>query len=54
MRAPAFLTPVFARTAFRAQGNGVTAAAARVHEDAIGIGRSRAQLQQVAPLSIRV
>jgi len=39
-RASAFLTPVFARTAFQAQCNGVAAAAARVHEDAIGIGRT--------------
>jgi hypothetical protein len=39
-RASAFLEPVFARTAFRAQCNGVTAAAVRVHEDAIGIGRT--------------
>lgn len=39
-RASAFLTPVFARTAFQAQSNGVTAAAARVHEDAIGTGRT--------------
>lgn len=39
-RASAFLTPVFARTAFQAQCNGVTAAAARVHEDAIGTGRT--------------
>lgn len=39
-RASAFLTPVFARTTFQAQCNGVTAAAARLHEDAIGIGRT--------------
>lgn len=39
-RASAFLKPVFARTAFQAQCNGVTAAAARVHEDAIGTGRT--------------
>lgn len=39
-RASAFLTPVFARTAFQAQCNGVTAAAACVHEDAIGTGRT--------------
>lgn len=39
-RASAFLEPVFARTAFQAQCKGVTAAAARVHEDAIGIGRT--------------
>ncbi len=39
-RASSFLTPVFARTAFQAQCNGVTAAAARVHEDAIGTGRT--------------
>ena len=48
-RASAFLTPVFARTAFQAQCNGVTAAAARVHEDAIGTGRTATpeQAQQV-------
>lgn len=39
-RASAFLGPIFARTAFQAQCNGVTAAAARMHEDAIGIGRT--------------
>ncbi len=39
-RASAFLEPVFARTAFQAQCKGVTAAAARVHEEAIGIGRT--------------
>jgi hypothetical protein len=39
-RASAFLEPVFARTAFQAQCNGVIAAAARVHEEAIGIGRT--------------
>lgn len=39
-RAAAFLTPVFARTGFQAQCNGVTAAAARVHDDAIGVGRT--------------
>ncbi|MCV2419233.1 BrxE family protein [Paucibacter sp. DJ4R-1] len=39
-RSSAFLAPVFARTAFQAQCNGVTAAVARVHEDAIGVGRT--------------
>ncbi|MBP6902890.1 MAG: BrxE family protein [Burkholderiaceae bacterium] len=39
-RASAFLSPVFARTSFQAQCNGVTAAASRVHEEAIGIGRT--------------
>lgn len=39
-RAAAFLTPVFARTGFQAQCNGVTVAAARVHDDAIGVGRT--------------
>ncbi|WP_186236018.1 BrxE family protein [Burkholderia gladioli] len=39
-RASAFLAPVFARTAFQAQCNGVTTAAARVHDEAIGIGRT--------------
>lgn len=41
-RASAFLVPVFARTAFQAQCHGATAAAASVHEDAIGIGRKGA------------
>ncbi|MGF6296392.1 BrxE family protein [Paraburkholderia youngii] len=39
-RASAFLSPVFARTAFQAQCNGVTTAAARVHDEAIGVGRT--------------
>lgn len=39
-RASAFLAPIFARTSFQAQCNGVNAAAARVHDDAIGIGRT--------------
>lgn len=38
--APAYLAPVFVRTAFQAQCSGVTAAAARVHDDAIGIGHT--------------
>ncbi|MBC8641176.1 BrxE family protein [Caballeronia sp. EK] len=39
-RASAFLAPVFARTAFQAQCNGVTTAAARLHDEAIGVGRT--------------
>lgn len=39
-RASAFLAPVFARTAFQAQCNGVTAGAARLHDEVIGIGRT--------------
>ncbi|NUA27440.1 BrxE family protein [Cupriavidus basilensis] len=38
--ASAFLAPVFTRTAFQAQCNGVTTAAARVHDEAIGVGRT--------------
>lgn len=37
-RASAFLAPIFARTAFLAQCNGVSAAAARLHDEAIGTG----------------
>jgi hypothetical protein len=37
-RALAFLTPVFARTAFQAQYQGATAALARLHDEGIGIG----------------
>ena len=39
-RASVFLAPVFARTEFQAQCNGVTAAAARLHEEVIGVGRT--------------
>lgn len=39
-RASAFLAPVFARTGFQAQCNGATAAAAYLHDEAIGIGRT--------------
>lgn len=39
-RSSAFLAPVFVRTAFQAQCNGVTMATARVHEEAIGVGRT--------------
>lgn len=35
----AFLTPVFGRTALLAQCAGVTRAAARVHDERIGVGR---------------
>ena len=35
---PAFLTPIFNRTSFLAQYRGVTAAAAKIHDEAIGIG----------------
>ncbi|MCK2088625.1 BrxE family protein [Thauera aromatica] len=38
--AAAFLGPVFARTLFLAQCRGVTTAAARLHDEHIGIGRS--------------
>lgn len=38
--AAAFLAPVFARTLFLAQCQGVTAAAARLHDEHIGVGRS--------------
>ncbi|WP_234638187.1 BrxE family protein [Delftia tsuruhatensis] len=39
-RASAFLAPVFARTGFQAQCNGATAAAAHLHDEAIGVGRT--------------
>jgi hypothetical protein len=35
-----FLAPIFARTFFQAQCQGVTAAAARLHDEHIGIGRT--------------
>lgn len=35
-----FLAPVFTRTLFQAQCQGVSAAAARVHDEHIGVGRS--------------
>ena len=38
--ASAFLGPVFARTLFQAQCHGATAAAARLHDDHIGVGRA--------------
>lgn len=37
--AAAFLSPIFARTLFQAQCQGVTAAAARLHDEHIGVGR---------------
>ncbi|WP_041446965.1 BrxE family protein [Thiocystis violascens] len=37
--AAAFLSPIFARTLFHAQCQGVTAAAARLHDEHIGVGR---------------
>ena len=37
--AAAFLTPIFNRSLFLAQYQGVTAAAAKVHDEAIGVGR---------------
>lgn len=37
--AAAFLTPIFNRSLFLAQYNGATAAAAKVHDEAIGVGR---------------
>lgn len=37
--ATAFLAPIFNRSLFLAQYQGVTAAAAKVHDDAIGVGR---------------
>ncbi len=37
--ASAFLAPIFNRTPFLAQYQGVTAAAAKVHDEAIGVGR---------------
>lgn len=39
-RAAAFLSPVFARTTFQAQCNGVTAANSRQHDEIIGVGRT--------------
>lgn len=38
--AAAFLGPVFARTLFQAQCQGATAAAARLHDEHIGVGRA--------------
>ena len=38
--AGAFLAPIFKRSVFLAQYNGVTAAAARVHDEMIGVGRT--------------
>jgi hypothetical protein len=38
--AAAFLGPVFSRTLFLAQCQGATAAAARLHDEHIGVGRS--------------
>lgn len=37
--AAAFLTPIFNRSLFLAQYHGVTAAAAKVHDESIGVGR---------------
>jgi hypothetical protein len=37
--ATAFLTPIFNRSLFLAQYNGAMAAAAKVHDEAIGVGR---------------
>lgn len=37
--AAAFLAPIFNRSVFLAQYQGVTAAAAKVHDEAIGVGR---------------
>jgi hypothetical protein len=37
--AAAFLAPIFNRSLFLAQYQGVTAAAAKVHDEAIGVGR---------------
>jgi hypothetical protein len=37
---PAFLTPIFNRTSFLAQYRGVIAAAAKIHDEAIGIGNT--------------
>lgn len=39
-RAAAFLTPVFSRSTFQAQCQGVAAAAARLHDEVIGLGRT--------------
>lgn len=38
--ANAFLAPIFKRSVFLAQYNGVTAAAAKVHDEVIGVGRT--------------
>ena len=38
--AGAFLSPIFTRSIFLAQYNGVTAAAAKVHDQVIGVGRT--------------
>lgn len=38
--AGAFLSPIFTRSVFLAQYNGVTAAAAKVHDEVIGVGRT--------------
>jgi hypothetical protein len=38
--ASAFLSPIFTRSVFLAQYNGVTAAAAKVHDEVIGVGRT--------------
>lgn len=38
--AAAFLTPVFGKTLFTAQYNGVSEAAARIHDEHIGVGRN--------------
>lgn len=38
--APSFLAPVFARTMPQAQYHGVTTAAARLHDERIGVGRT--------------
>lgn len=38
--AGAFLAPIFTRSIFLAQYNGVTAAAAKVHDEVIGVGRT--------------
>jgi len=37
--AAAFLAPIFNRSLFLAQYQGATAAAAKVHDEAIGVGR---------------
>lgn len=38
--AGAFLAPIFTRSVFLAQYSGVTAAAAKVHDEVIGVGRT--------------
>lgn len=38
--AGAFLSPIFTRSVFLAQYNGVTAAAAKAHDEVIGVGRT--------------